>query len=85
MTPTLTGEKTMKSINYTIEGVAGAGYRTKMIWDAGDNKWRERDGTDGTDCFNTREEAEAELQFALEDADIRDIEIVENVFEGDDE
>lgn len=70
---------------YTIEGVAGAGYRVGMIWDGREGNWRTRDGTDGREAVGTREEAARELADALAAGDgIEGIEIVASTYDLED-
>ena len=62
---------------YTIRGIAGAGYQVGMVWYAGEQKWIESDRDDGRCAIATRSEAEAQLIEAQRDEDVEEAEIIE--------
>jgi hypothetical protein len=79
---TTKGEQAMTTV-YEITGTAGAGYKTRMIWRADENKWVRSAMHDGTgSSFKTEEAALAELRFA-QDPDIDGIAVTS--WEADDE
>lgn len=66
---------------YRIVGICGAGYAVGMVYDGGERKWRRADRDDGRCVYTTRAAAEADLDDARADADVRDVCIEEDEFE----
>lgn len=71
----------MINTQYRITGICGAGYRTSMVYDGVDRKWKQSDRDDGRCVYTTRAAAEADLDDARADSDVLDVRIETFEFE----
>lgn len=60
---------------YRITGICRACYRTSMVYDGCERKWRHADRDDGLCAYTTHAAAEADLDDARADADVLDVRI----------
>lgn len=71
----------MTTTQYRIVGICCAGYRTSMVYDGAERRWKQEDRDDGRCAYTTLTAAEADLDDARADADVLDVRIETFEFE----